>query len=132
MKITIISKMFFAFALMLSLTSFASEKKDGKENTASKKSVNFDASLFQLANTSKLKLSVDKGAGSNLRILLKDKGGRVLYSEMYGKDQEQYRRVFNLNDMNDGTYFFELFYKGEKVVKEISIQTNSERKIALQ
>ena len=132
MKISIVSKMFFAFAMMLSVTSFASEKKDGKESNKSKKIAHFDASLFQLANSSKLKLSVDKEAGSHLRIILKDKGGRILYSEMYGKDQEQYRRVFNLNDMNDGTYFFELTYKDQKVTKEVSLQTNSERKIALQ
>ena len=132
MKISIVSKMFFAFAMMLSVTSFASEKKDGKESNTSKKSAHFDASLFQLINSGKLKLSVDKEAGSSLRIILKDKGGRILYSEMCGKDQEQYRRVFNLNDMNDGTYYFELTNKNQKVTKEVSIQTSSERKIALQ
>ena len=131
MKITIVSKMLFAFAMMLSLASFTSEKKDGKEKTTEAERVQFNASLFQLVNTNKIKLAVDKSAGSPLRVLLKDKGGRVLYSEMYGKNEKQYRRIFNLNDMTDGTYVFELFYKDQKVTKAIDIETNTERTISL-
>ena len=131
MKTTIISKV-LAFALVLSLASFTPDKKADSGNTASPNRVALNAALFQLIHTNKVKLAIDKGTANRLRIHLKDKGGRILYTEMYGKSEEQYRRIFDLDGMQDGTYYFELTYGDQTLVKEVEIQTNSERTISFQ
>ena len=131
MKITIISKL-VALALFLSLSSFAADKKSDRKNNASSSMVSLNAGLFQLVNTNKIKLAVDKGTEKRLQVKLKDAGGRVLYNELYNKDAEQYRRVFDLEGMNDGTYYFELLYGDQKLVKEVQIQTSTGRSISIQ
>lgn len=136
MKITIISKV-LAFALVLSLASFTPDKKTDSGNTASPNRVTpnrvtLNAALFKLARTSKVKLAINKGTADRLRIHLKDKGGRILYTEMYSKSEEQYRRIFDMEGMQDGTYYFEMYYGDQKLVKEVEIQTNRERNISFQ
>ena len=131
MKTIIISKV-LAFALVLSLASFTPDKKANSRNTASPDRVALNAALFQLVNTNKVKLAIDKGTGNHLRIYLKEKGGRILYTEMYPKSAEQYRRIFDLEGMNDGTYYFELNYGNQRLIKEVQIQTNRERTISFQ
>lgn len=131
MKITIISKL-VALALILSVSSFAADKKSDRKNSTSSSAVSLSAGLFQLINTNKIKLAVDKGTEKRLQVILKDAGGRVIYNEMYNKDAEQYRRVFDLEGMNDGTYYFELLYGDQKLVKEVQIQTSTGRSISIQ
>ena len=131
MKITIISKL-FVLALILSLSSFTADKKSDRKNTTSSNQVALNAGLFQLINTNKIKLAVDKGTERRLQVKLKDQGGRILYNEMYNKNAEQYRRVFDLEGMADGTYYFELLYGDQKLVKEVQIQTNRDRSISIQ
>ena len=131
MKITIISKL-FVLALILFLSSFTADKKSDRKNTASSNQVALNAGLFQLINTNKIKLAVDKGTERRLQVKLKDQGGRILYNEMYNKNAEQYRRVFDLEGMADGTYYFELLYGDQKLVKEVQIQTNRDRSISIQ
>ena len=132
MKISIISKSLFALALTLSLASFTSEKKEESKKTSEAKNASFDAAIFQLNNTQKVKLAIDKGGDDRMRVSLKDKGGRTLYTEMYHKSQEKYRRVFDLTGMNDGTYYFEMLYKDKKLTKQIDILTNKDRVISFQ
>lgn len=92
----------------------------------------FGASLFQLNNTHKVKLSVDKKSDSHLRITLKDQLGRTHYDELYGKNESQYRRTFDFTDMADGTYQFELVYKDHKLTKEVQLETNKDRTFIVQ
>lgn len=132
MKIMTISKTVFALALTFSVTSFASEKKEIGTNSTTTNPIAIKAAIFQLSHSNKVKLAVDKGTGSRLRVVLKDKGGRMLYSEMYSKYDAMYRRVFDLEDLGDGIYFFELGYDDQRIVKEIEIQTNRERVISIQ
>ncbi|TDE16696.1 hypothetical protein [Dyadobacter psychrotolerans] len=131
MKITIISKLLFAFIFTLSLSSYAADKKGAKDKKETK-SASLNASLFQIINSNKVKLAIDKGADSPVRILLRDVTGHTYYSEMSGKDQAQYRKTFDLAEMTDGTYYFELFYKNQKITKEIQLQTNQARRISVQ
>ena len=133
MKITIISKLFCALALCVSLMSFSgtNDKETNKKN--SEKAATFRASVLQLGeNGFKVKLAVDKGTDQNLRILLKDKGGKIYYSEMFSKKEDKYRRIFDLADMTDGTYVFELYYNNQKITKEVELETTTERVISLQ
>jgi hypothetical protein len=132
MKISNISNLFCALALTLSLASFTTDKKKNNEETTAANAVAFDAALYKVRETNKVKLSVNKAADETLRIILKDKGGNVFYSEVFDNNDAKYRRVFDLDKMNDGVYYFELFYNKEKLVKEVQIQSTSEKLISLQ
>jgi len=131
MKISIISKAVCAVAIMFSLSSFAADKKEKNEKNSAPNKVALNAAVFQLNHTNKVKLAVNKGSDSHLKIVLKDKDGRTFYAETYGKEQEKYRRVFDLEDMTDGTYYFELTSGDQKLTKEIDIHTNRDRVISI-
>ena len=130
MKISNISNLFCALALTLSLASFTTDKKKITDEKAN--AVAFDAALYKVSQTNKVKLSVDKPADDKLRVILKDKAGKVYYNEVFTEKDSRYRRVFDLEEMNDGTYYFELYNKKNKLVKEVQIQSTSEKLISLQ
>jgi hypothetical protein len=128
MKITIISKLFCAFAVCVSLMSLSGAgKKEGHKNN-----VPFAASLVSVGHSFKVKLSVDRGTDEKLKIILRDKVGTAYYAEMYSSKDEAYRRVFDLTGMSDGAYYFDLYYKNQKLTKEVEIQTNTARTIWFQ
>jgi hypothetical protein len=133
MKITNISNLFCALALGVSLMSFTgkSDKESKKQNSES--SSTFAASVIHLGNNGyKVKLAVDRGTKDGLRVLLKDKSGKTYYSEFFSKKDEKYRRIFDLSEMTDGTYFFEMHYNKQKLVKQVQLETSTERVISLQ
>ena len=132
MKISIISKAVCAVAIMFSLSSFASDKKEKNETTSSSNKVAFNAAVLQVGTTHKVKLAVDRSADSRLRVVLKNKAGKTFYSEVYGKGDLQYRRVFDLEDLNDGNYYFELTAGDKTITKEVGIHTNNERVISFE
>jgi hypothetical protein len=132
MKISIVSNLFCAVALTLSLASFTTDKKKNNEEKETAGAVVFDAALYKITDTNKVKLSVDKNAKDRLRVILKDKGGKIYYSEVFNQRDSKYRRVFDLAEMNDGTYVFELFNNKTKLIKEVQIQSTNEKLISLQ
>ena len=132
MKITIVSKAIFAVALMFSLSSFAFETKESHGRPTSPNKVAFNASIFQVRSSNKVKLAIDNGSESTLRVTLKDQAGKTFYNETYKKGEQPYRRVFDLEGMNDGTYYFELTAGDQKLTKEIAIQTKGERVISVE
>lgn len=131
MKISITSILTSAFALTLSFTSFAADKKKNKEEKETA-AVTFDAALYKIGDSNKVRLSVDKNANERLRVVLKDKAGKIYYSEVFNERDTKYRRVFNLDEMGDGTYYFELSHKKDKKVKEVNIESTSSKMISLQ
>lgn len=128
MKISSIPTFLCALALTLSISSFAGDKRNKKDE----KPVTFDAALYQVKNTNKVKLAVDKGDDSRLRIILKDKVGKVFHSEVVNNKDLKYRRTFDLDELHDGTYYFELFYHKQKLTKEVQIRSTSEKLISLE
>ncbi|MCE6990407.1 hypothetical protein [Dyadobacter sp. CY323] len=130
MKISNVSNLFCALALTLSLASFTTDKKKSTDEKAN--AVTFDAALYKVSQTNKVKLSVDKPVDDKLRVILKDKAGKVYYNEVFSEKDSKYRRVFDLEEMNDGTYYFELYDKKNKLVKEVEIRSTSEKLISLQ
>ena len=132
MKISNISNLVGALALILSLASFTpSDKKKDREEKAAANAVVFDAAIYKVNNTSKVKLSVDKGADQKLRVLIKDMTGKLFYSEVFDTKDSRYRRVFDLEEMGDGVYSFELYHNKRKLVKQVEIESSSEKFISL-
>ena len=133
MKITTISKLFCAVALCVSLMSFRDFGQNEGNEDSSVKAGSMQASIFQTGSKGyKVKLAIDKGTDQSLRIFLKDKGGKVYYRELFSKKEDKYRRIFDLADMSDGTYYFELFYNNQKLTKEIHLETKTARAISFQ
>ena len=133
MKITSISKLFCAVALCVSLTSFRGvSQEEGKESNDVKSSA-MSASVIQSGkNGNKVKLAVDKGTDQSMSIFLKDRSGKIYDRELFSKNEDKYRRIFNLTDMRDGSYYFELYYKDQKLTKEVQLETTVTRAISLQ
>ena len=132
MKVTFVSKAVCAVALMFSLSSFAADKKEKHEKASAPNKVAFNAAVFKIAHSNKINLAVDKYSDSRLKVVLRDKSGNTTYySETYEADQK-YRRIFNLEEMKDGTYYFELTAGDQKLVKEVEISTNSARVISIE
>ncbi|WP_439558273.1 hypothetical protein, partial [Dyadobacter sp.] len=104
MKISNISNLFCALALTLSLASFTTDKKKNLEDKEAK-AVAFDASLYKISDSNKVRLSVNKGTDDKVKVIVKDKAGNVYYSEVFNDKGSKYRRVFNLDEMGDGTYY---------------------------
>jgi hypothetical protein len=132
MKITIFSKLLIASALTFSLGSFTSDKKLDIERSEIAKREGFEASLFQLTHTQKVKLAINKGNDSFLRVILRDAAGVTYYNELYANGKDAYRRTFDLADMTDGTYHFDLFYKDHKLTKTVELRTSKDKIIILQ
>jgi hypothetical protein len=131
MKITIISKMLCAFALAVSLMPFAeASKKDGPKKKVSDAS--FVASVIPLKDSFKVKLAVDTGTDDKLKIILRDKSGKVYFVERFSKKEEPYRKVFDLTNIADGIYYFDLHYQDQILTKEVEVETNLLRTITLE
>ncbi|GLU51428.1 hypothetical protein [Dyadobacter frigoris] len=120
-------------ALALSLSSFTSGTSDKKEHPQKEETTKkaFDAYLVKVPNTNKVKLLVDRNVDARLRILLTGKDGKVYYSETNDDKQSKYRRQFDMNDLTDGVYYFELYSKKQTLIKEIRIQSASEKLVSL-
>lgn len=132
MKISIVSNLICAVALSLSLTSFAADKKKNHEEKETASAVTFDAALYKTGGVNKVTLAVNKNPNERLRVILKDKGGKLYYSEVFNQKDSKYRRVFNLDELGDGTYYFELFHNKNKLIKELNIESTNAKMISLQ
>jgi hypothetical protein len=132
MKISIVSNLICAVALTLSLASFTTDKKKNHEEKETANTVTFDAALYKTSGVNKVTLAVNKNPNERLRVILKDKGGKLYYSEVFNQKDSKYRRVFNLDELGEGTYYFELFHNKSKLMKELNIESTNAKMISLQ
>ena len=56
---------------------------------------------------------------------------KLYYSEVFNENQAKYRRSFNMNELNDGTYYFEVYSKNQKMIKEVKVHSASEKMVSL-
>lgn len=135
MKISIVSKFVLSLTLSLSLVSFSYAKENEGEKTDKKvktSAMAFDASLYKLAGSNKVKLAIDKVSDAAVSVVLKDVKGNVIYQEVLNKNEnEPYRRLFDVEAMEDGTYYFELYNKDQKMTKKLEIATSNNKVVVL-
>jgi hypothetical protein len=135
MKITTVSQFVLSLTLSLSLVSVTFAKGNEGEKTDKKVKTSvaaFDASLYKVANTNKVKLAIDKIPETSVNLVLKDTKGTVIYEETLPKNNDQpYRRVFDIEGMEDGKYYFELYNKDQKITKKLEIATSNTKVVAL-
>ncbi|MCF0058899.1 hypothetical protein [Dyadobacter sp. CY356] len=135
MKISTVSKFVLSLTLSLSFVSFSYAKENKAEKTDKKAKASvatFDASLYKLINTNKVKLAIDKIPEASVNVILRDNKGNIVYQEILKKnDDRPYRRVFDVEGMEDGKYHFELYNKDNKIIKKLEIETSNSKEVVL-
>lgn len=136
MKISIASILVCAFALTQPFASLAGEKKESYEEKK-ERIATFDASLYKMKDSNKVRLLVDANENDHIRVLLKDQSGKILFSKTVNKgdmkNKQAFSLIFNLDEMREGTYFVHVRDKRENsVVKEISIENLHTKIISVQ
>lgn len=111
----------FVSALLISGISFASFADDTPVSTAKPKT--FEVGLYNIKQTSKVKVFVEKNKGEKLLIRLKNEQGDVLHTEAIGKSQTTYKGSYDLEQLQDGKYTFEIENSAERLVKSVQIST---------
>jgi hypothetical protein len=111
----------FAIAV-LSVMSFVSNASDNNEPTGSIKKP-FAVGMYQTANTLQMNVLIEKTTSKDLYVSLKDEAGNVLHKERVGKKGTVYHGKFDLSELQDGKYSFEITDGDTKVVKNVNIGT---------
>lgn len=112
-------KLFKTFAL-IALTSFASfaHENDNKAST-------FEVGMYSLDNSHKVRLILEKEKNVSLTITLKNEKGQVIFKEYLSKKSTSYDKYFNLSELKNGTYTFEIDNGSEKVTKVVVTETET-------
>ncbi|MDP5120401.1 MAG: hypothetical protein NWQ46_02310 [Spirosomaceae bacterium] len=111
-----------AIVLLASATTFATTIEDDKKEV--RQPTSFDIGMYNVKNTSKVRLMLEKAKGDVLTIKLRDADGEVIHTEVVNKKNTFYSTNFQLDGLKDGTYQFEITGKNEKVIREVTVSTN--------
>lgn len=96
------------------------------------KPTSFDASVYVNAQ-GKVRLSVQKTVPGIVTVQLLDQHRSVLYSSTVAKKDMKAALLFDLSEVNDGTYTLEIQSAGGIIQKQVSVVTpKRERLIAFQ
>jgi hypothetical protein len=99
------------------------------EKTLPFKPHSLQVAVYQVENTSKFKVHFENLADTPVMLRIKNSSNKVIHSEVV-KDKK-YVRKFNLDNMADGSYTFEITNKDESYTKEIQLETLSARTIQI-
>ncbi len=111
-----------AIVLLASATTFAATIEDDKKSV--KQPTSFDIGMYNVKNTSKIRLMLAKAKGDVITVKLLNEKGDVLHKEVVAKNSTLYKTNFELDGLEDGTYQFEIESSNEKVVREVTVSTN--------
>ena len=73
----------------------------------------------------KFKLTADN-LQKKTNIVIKNTQGEIFYNE-YVSNTEEFSKVYDLSNLSDGEYFFEMISGKEKIVKSFEISTSVKR-----
>lgn len=76
----------------------------------------------------KFKLVVANISGK-ATITIKNENGDVMHTE-YASKSEDFSKIFDLSDLTDGNYYFEIANGSEKLVKSFKISTEVKRTVS--
>jgi hypothetical protein len=111
-----------AVALLSINATFA---EDPATTTPSKKEKSFDVGMFQSQSSMKMNLTIENYEAKQLKIALKNGQGEEIYNEIINKKTDKYWRKFDLSELTDGLYRFEISDGNNKIVKEVNIATQA-------
>lgn len=111
-----------AIVFIASATTFASVVEDDKKTV--KQPTSFDIGMYNIKNTSKIRLMLAKAKGDVITVKLLNEKGDVLHKEAVRKNSTLYKTNFELDGLEDGIYQFEIENSNEKIVREVTVSTN--------
>ncbi len=126
-------------AAMVSLAPVTTTHAQSKKSTLAKHLVNTESAadpykpaslqvaVYQVENTTKFKLHFENSASRPVTLTLKNAANKVIHQEVVASPK--YIRKFELGNMQDGTYTFEISNSQERITKEIQLQTLAARSI---
>jgi len=86
--------------------------------------------VYQIPETTKFKVHFVNNSSHPVTIQLRDARNQVIYSEkISGKN---YIRKFDLEQLGDGTYTFEINNGSQRIVKEVDLHTVRARSVQVQ
>ncbi len=84
----------------------------------------FSLSMYNVQNTSTVKLFVEKQKGEDLKIEIKDFNGNVIITDYFSKKDSKTGISFDFSTLEAGIYSMEVSNNSDKIVREIRV-TNS-------
>lgn len=110
------------FALALALTAVSATATLANPITRPTTTASFKTGIYS-TQTGALRIALDKQKGGLVDISLKSVHGRVLYSQRLTKNEQTYRKLLNLSDLEDGVYQLEITNGVETTTQTITIAT---------
>lgn len=111
------SAQFFALVFAFVATAFTASAED-KET---KKSAGFGTGIY-VTTKGTIRVMVEKVSNdANTKVFLKNENGKIIYSETVGKNQRQFSRTLNVDELSAGKYDIEVVSNGEKQSKSFEL-----------
>ncbi|WP_044172392.1 hypothetical protein [Flectobacillus major] len=107
-----------AFLSVVSFVTFANN-----DTNAPNKTKTFEIGMFQSKNSLKMNLMLEKVTDKRISIVLKDEDGRVLHQETVAKKVPSYCGKFDMSELQDGVYTFEITDGTEKIIKKVNLHS---------
>lgn len=79
--------------------------------------------IYQSVNTSTMNLMIENYIEVPLKVRLLDETNAILHEEVVSKRLKSYRRKFNMEQVKDGSYTFEITDGFNRVVKTFRVDT---------
>jgi hypothetical protein len=114
-----------AAALVLAQTPLRAEEKPPAPKAKAKAAVpeTFGMNMFPKINSTKMNLLIENQYGIKLHIKLLNEKNEVLYNETIGRKQTKYWRKFDMGQLKDGHYRFEVSNGVETQSREVDLST---------
>ncbi len=120
----------FGLALLLGMAALATSVHDDPDpqdvdvnNQYQTKTKGFGVGMFPKKGTVTMNLLVDNYSSRSIRITIKDKKGKVYFTELLGKRQRRNWLKLNMIELKDDVYQVVVFNGRDKIVKEINLRT---------
>ncbi len=117
---TLVKTIAIALFSVVSVATFANNEANNPTKTQ-----NFKVGMYQTINTLRMNVLVEKVVGKKLTVTLKDAQGKVLSQEIIAKGSDSYFGKFDMSNLSDGKYTFEITDGTEKIVKQVNLETTT-------
>jgi hypothetical protein len=110
-------------ALATSLTDDPNPQDFDVNNQYQTKTRGFGVGMFPKKGTLTMNLLIENYSTKSILITLKDKKGKVYFSQLLGKKQRRNWLKINMEEMKDAVYEVIVFNGRDKITKEINLRT---------
>lgn len=114
----------FAMALVAGVFTFSTVLATEPVATKLETNKTFDVGMYRITNSMKVNVAVEKLKGNTVEITLKNEKNETIYTEFIGKKLVKFSKKFDLTDLADGKYRFEISNGNEKITKEVNLETH--------